>query len=230
MRIKLYAACATILLPFIANAADPVVAPVPPAAPSAPATIKPVAAPAAQPAVKAPAQPAVQKPNVAAPAPFKAAQPNAVAKPNAPQAPASPTTKAPAAKTANGYDAAAVRELNKKYLLDFVRAATAGDVKPFYKANPQFAGSITEAQFVNKFGKYTELPNDIAALEASDFSATEVKTINNNKRYKGCLLIEAKSDIKLQVVQDSHHYKLTNRYCFRNEEYKLVSFKLGYEE
>ena len=203
----------------------PVVAPAAPVVPAAPTA--PVLPSMIKPAVTAPTAPQAPKPTAPQVAsPYK----SAVTSPTPANAPAKPVVKA-AAKPASGkIDEATVRGLNKKYLVDFLNAAQTKDVRPFYHANPQFAKSITEAQFVNKFGKYTDLPNDIAAIQANDFADTAIKKIDDNKRYKGCQLIEAKSNVKLQIVQDSHNYKLTNRYCLKDDNYKLVSFKLGYEE
>lgn len=218
---------ATILTTSQANAVEPL---------KTNAPVAPVAAPAPTPPSPPPAPtvtaPAVTKPVAVKPAPATAPKTNIVkapvmAKPAAPKAPEVATPQAALAP-----DEATVRQLNKKHLIDFVRAANAGDVTTFYNANPQFAKSISKAQFLNKFSKYNnELPkDDLPALEANDFADTQVSVITDNKRYKGCTLVEAKSSVKLQVVQDSHLYKLTNRYCQTASDYKLVSFKLGYEE
>lgn len=218
---------ATMITASHAHAAEPLKTTAPVAPLAAPAPIPPAPPPA--PIVTKPtiAAPTVTKAVVVKPAPVAAVKVNAVAKPAAPKAPEVATPQASLAP-----DEATVRQLNKKHLIDFVRAANAGDVTTFYNAQPQFAKSISRAQFVNKFGKYNnELPKgDLAALEANDFADTQVAVISDNKRYKGCTLVEAKSSVKLQVVQDSHLYKLTNRYCQTASDYKLVSFKLGYEE
>lgn len=225
MKNKIYTAILTIAVSTTANAAEPLKTTAPVQAPAVTtAPPAPPAAPSAPAVVKAPAAPAVTKPNTA-----KTAAPTAP-KVNKAVAPAAPKAEKPAVVAKP--DETTLRQLNKKYLLDFVRAANAGDVASFYKANPQFAGSISQAQFVQKFGKYNnELPKgDLPSLEANDFANTTVTSIADNKRYKGCQLVEAKSEVKLQVVQDSHDYKLTNRYCFKEGDYKLVSFKLGYQE
>ena len=192
--------------------ANEVKAPMPPSVPSAPSAPA-MAIPKAT-APKAVTLPSVTKPVAAKPVPTPSPAP-AVA-PNS-----------PAMNSAN--EATTLGELNKQHLLSFIQAARANDVGSFYRANPQFAQSMTEQQFVSKFGKYSQLPDDIAQLRVQNFSDTKVSNIAN-KKYKGCRMVEARSHIKLQVVQDSHEYDLTNRYCHMNGDYKLVSFKLFYLE
>lgn len=218
--------------------------PVPLAAPAAGATLPPPPPPAVTDAKKEEAKKVVtqaEKKTVVAPAKTTVkTETKAAVKPTVktssmkPQTttkvdPAPATRKAPAQVSA-ATSAEELKRLNKQFMLDFLRAAKGGTLGTFYRNNPQFSRSITEAQFVRKFEQYSALDDDTAAIEANDFADTTITDIKDNKRYRSCQMVEAKSRVQIQVVQDAHKYSITNKYCRVNEGFKLVSFKFGYDE
>lgn len=119
---------------------------------------------------------------------------------------------------------------NKKLLVSFLKSSQADNFRTFYDDNLQFTQRTSYEKFAQKFADYKDLPNDIAAIEQQDFETHDVTELAGKSGYCAAKLLQAKSLMKVQVVQDAHKYTITTKFCPTSGDYKLVSFKIGYME